>query len=426
MVRVAQVSAPQPIDDLQGWLAAFTQASVLVELLVLAASVGIAWGLVVGLRKALGSSDGKSILFGRRAVDGVLFPVVLLCLGYLARAVLNHWASAAVFKVVIPVLVALVVIRIGVKVLQVAFVEARWARSLEHTISWAAWVAMVLWVSGLLPVVLNELDQISWKVGGSNLSVRTMIEGFLTAGAVLIFTLWISSAIETRLLRSATGGELSLRKAVSNATRALLMFVGVMLALSAVGIDLTALSVLGGAIGVGIGLGLQKLAANYISGFVILAERSMRIGDSVRVDNFEGVITQINARYTVVRSLAGRESIVPNEMLITNRVENLSLADSNLYQTTVVSVAYDSNVEQVCALLLQATLAQERVLREPAPAVYLSTFGADGLEFTVGYWLGDVQKGQMNLRSDVNRAILAALRENHIEIPYPQRVVHTR
>jgi small-conductance mechanosensitive channel len=426
MARVAQVSAPQPIDDLQGWLAAFTQASVLVELLVLAASVGMAWGLVVGLRKALGSSDGKSILFGRRAVDGVLFPVVLLCLGYLARAVLNHWASAAVFKVVIPVLVALVVIRIGVKVLQVAFVEARWARSLEHTISWAAWVAMVLWVSGLLPVVLNELDQISWKVGGSNLSVRTMIEGFLTAGAVLIFTLWISSAIETRLLRSATGGELSLRKAVSNATRALLMFVGVMLALSAVGIDLTALSVLGGAIGVGIGLGLQKLAANYISGFVILAERSMRIGDSVRVDNFEGVITQINARYTVVRSLAGRESIVPNEMLITNRVENLSLADSNLYQTTVVSVAYDSNVEQVCALLLQATLAQERVLREPAPAVYLSTFGADGLEFTVGYWLGDVQKGQMNLRSDVNRAILAALRENHIEIPYPQRVVHTR
>ncbi len=426
MARVAQVSAPQPIDDLQGWLAAFTQASVLVELLVLVASVGIAWGLVVGLRKALGSSDGKSILFGRRAVDGVLFPVVLLCLGYLARAVLDQWASAAVFKVVIPVLVALVVIRIGVKVLQVAFVEARWARSLEHTISWAAWVAMVLWVSGLLPVVLNELDQISWKVGGSNLSVRTMIEGFLTAGAVLIFTLWISSAIETRLLRSATGGELSLRKAVSNATRALLMFVGVMLALSAVGIDLTALSVLGGAIGVGIGLGLQKLAANYISGFVILAERSMRIGDSVRVDNFEGVITQINARYTVVRSLAGRESIVPNEMLITNRVENLSLADSNLYQTTVVSVAYDSNVEQVCALLLQATLAQERVLREPAPAVYLSTFGADGLEFTVGYWLGDVQKGQMNLRSDVNRAILAALRENHIEIPYPQRVVHTR
>ncbi len=426
MAGSLRTPGPQPIDDLNGWLNAFAQPTVLVELLVLAVCVALSWGLVVALRRAVGPRDDSSIWFGRRDVDGVLFPLLLLCLGYVARAVLDTLVTLAVFKVAIPVLMALVVIRIGVKVLRVAFAEARWARSLEHTISWAAWLAMVMWVSGLLPVVLNELDQITWKVGGATLSVRNMIEGLLTAGAVLIITLWISSALETRLLRSATGGELSLRKAVSNATRALLMFVGLMLALSAVGIDLTALSVLGGAVGVGIGFGLQKLAANYISGFVILAERSMRIGDSVRVDNFEGIITQINARYTVVRSPSGRESIVPNEMLITSRVENLSLADSHLHQTTTVSVAYDSNVEQVSELLLQAALAQERVLKDPAPAVFLSSFGADGLEFTVGYWLRDVQNGQMNLRSDVNRAILAALRTNHIEIPFPQRVIHNR
>jgi small-conductance mechanosensitive channel len=339
---------------------------------------------------------------------------------------LDRYIAIAAFRVAIPVLVSLVVIRLGVNVLRAAFTQARWARTLEHTISWVAWLAMVLWVSGLLPVILNELDQITWKVGGSTLSVRTLIEGLLTAGAVLIITLWISSAFETRLLRSATGGELSLRKAVSNATRALLMFVGLMLALSAVGIDLTALSVLGGAVGVGIGFGLQKLAANYISGFVILAERSMRIGDSVRVDNFEGIITQINARYTVVRSQTGRESIVPNEMLITSRVENLSLADSHLHQTTVVSVGYESDVDLVSGLLMEAALAQPRVMREPAPSVWLSAFGVDGLEFTVGYWVQDIQNGQMNLRSDINRAILAALRANRIEIPYPQRVIHNR
>ncbi|MBK6591775.1 MAG: mechanosensitive ion channel [Burkholderiales bacterium] len=426
MAGAVHAAAPKPIDDLEGWLTAFTRPTVLVELLALAICVALAWAVVAVVRRALGGADARSIWFGRRSVDGVLFPLVLLCLGYVARSFLEKLATVAVFKVVIPVLVALVVIRVGVKVLNVAFAEARWARSLEHTISWVAWAAMVLWVSGLLPVVLNELDQITWKVGATSLSVRTMIEGMLTAGAVLIITLWISAALETRLLRSATGGELSLRKAVSNATRALLMFVGVMLALSAVGIDLTALSVLGGAVGVGIGFGLQKLAANYISGFVILAERSMRIGDSVRVDNFEGIITQINARYTVVRSQAGRESIVPNEMLITSRVENLSLADSHVHQTTTVSVAYDSNVEQVSEILLRAALAQERVLRDPGPAVFLSSFGADGLEFTVGYWLGDLQNGQMNLRSDVNRAILAALRANQIEIPFPQRVIHSR
>jgi small-conductance mechanosensitive channel len=419
-------TAPKPIDDFGGWVAAFTEPTVLVELLVLAVCVAMAWGMVALLRRALGLQKVRSIWFGKRVLDGVLFPLLLLCLGSVARAVLDHYVSVVIFKVAIPVLVSLVAIRVGVKVLQVAFTEAPWARALEQTISWLAWLGMVLWVSGLLPVILNELDQITWKVGGTTLSVRNLIEGLLTAGLVLILTLWISAAIESRLLRSATGGELSLRKAVSNATRALLMFVGLMLALSAVGIDLTALSVLGGAVGVGIGFGLQKLAANYVSGFVILAERSMRIGDTVRVDNFEGVITQINARYTVVRSQAGRESIVPNEMLITNRIENLSLVDSKVFQSTVVSVAYDADVELITRLLLTAATAQERVLAEPTPSVYLSAFGADGLEFTVGYWVSDPEKGQLNLRSAINLAILSALREHHIEIPYPQRVVHNR
>jgi small-conductance mechanosensitive channel len=297
---------------------------------------------------------------------------------------------------------------------------------LERSISWIAWLAMVLWVSGLLPLLMEELDQIGWKVGGATLSVRKIIEGTLTAGLVLIISLWISSAIEAKLLRSAKGGELSLRKAFSNAARALLMFVGLLLALSAVGIDLTALSVLGGAIGVGIGFGLQKLAANYVSGFVILTERSMRIGDSVQVDNFNGVITQINARYTVIRSLGGRESIVPNEMLITSRVESLSLADPKVWQSTGVSVAYDSDVDLVSRLLLQAAAAQERVLADPGPSVVLMAFGADGLEFRLGYWIGDPENGSDNLRSLINLEILRLLRAHHIEIPFPQRVIHQR
>ena len=426
MTTLIRASAPQPIDDFEGWIAAFTQPTVLIELAVLALCVVLAWVAVAGMRRSLGFDDQRSIWFGRKNVDGVLFPLVLLCLGYAALEVLARYVVVAIFHVVIPVLVSLVVIRVGVKVLQAAFAQARWVKLMEQTISWLAWGAMVLWVSGLLPVILNELDMITWKVGGTTLSVRNMLEGLLTASAVLIFTLWISAAIETRLLKSATGGELSLRKAVSNATRALLMFVGLILALSAVGIDLTALSVLGGAIGVGVGFGLQKLAANYVSGFVILAERSMRIGDVVRVDNFEGVITQINARYTVVRSQAGRESIVPNEMLITNRVENLSLMDSKVNQTTTITVGYDSDTTLVTRLLVEAAKSQARVLADPAPVAHLTNFAADGLEFTLGYWLDDVERKQPNLRSEVNLAILAALRQHGIDIPYPQRVVHKR
>ena len=414
------------LDDVRLWVQAFLSPTVLVELAVLAGCAGLAWALVSLLQRGLHRGDPRSILFGIRIVDGVLFPLVLLSLAHVARMLLHHWLPLAAFKVAIPVLVALVVIRIGVKVLQVAYPDAAWVRPMERSISWLAWLGMVLWVTGLLPLVLDELDQIHWKIGGATLSVRTMIEGALTAAAVLLVALWVSAAIESRLLRSATGAELSLRKAVSNAVRALLIFVGLIMALSAVGIDLTALSVLGGAVGVGIGFGLQKLASNYVSGFVILAERSMRIGDNVRVDNFEGRITNINARYTVVRSSTGRESIVPNEMLITQRVENLSLADPRVWLSTVVSVGYESDVDLVTRLLAEAALASSRVLKEPTPSVALSAFGADGLEFTVGYWIADPENGALGLRSEINRAILSALRAHKIEIPYPQRVMHVQ
>ena len=413
-------------DDVGQWFRAFAQPSVLIEIAALAVCVGLAWLMVSALRRTLRRNEPRSILFGRRVIDGVLFPLTLLGLGYVARSLLAHWVPLAAFKVVIPVLISLVVIRVGVKVLQAAFPQAAWVRPIERTISWVAWLGMVLWVMGLLPLVLQQLEGITWKVGATTLSVRTLIEGLVTACAVLIVTLWISSAIETRLLRSVTGSELSVRKALSNAARALLMFVGLITALSAVGIDLTALSVLGGAVGVGIGFGLQKLAANYVSGFVILAERSVRIGDNVRVDGFEGRITDITGRYTVIRSGVGRESIVPNEMLITQRVENLSLADPRVWMSTVVSVGYDSDVDLVMRLLGEAAVVNPRVLRDPAPSVALSAFGADGLEFTVGFWITDPENGSLGLRSDINLAILAALRAHKIDIPYPQRVVHVK
>ncbi|MES2192756.1 MAG: mechanosensitive ion channel domain-containing protein [Pseudomonadota bacterium] len=414
------------VTTLDEWFAALLQPGALIELATLVACVLLAWLLVRLAHRAAGEVHDSSILFGRRIIDGVLFPLLLLFLAYISARLLARWLPQAVFVVAIPVLVSLAVIRLGVKVLQVAFKTATWVKPLERTISWLAWIAMALWVSGLLPVILDELDKIHWKVGASTLSVRTMLEGAVTAGIVLLITLWISSAIEGRLLRAATGSELSLRKAVSNVVRVVLIFVGLIVALSSVGIDLTALSVLGGAIGVGVGFGLQKLASNYVSGFVILAERSVRIGDNVRVDTFEGRITEINARYTVVRALSGRESIVPNELFITERIENLSLSDLRVLQASVISVGYDSDPELVMRLLIEAALTQDRVLRDPGPGVNLTNFGPDGIEFTLNYWMTDPENGQANLRSRINLQILKSLREHKIDIPYPQRVVHTR
>ena len=416
------VHATQPLtaDELANLWAHLHERSALIEASLLLASLGLAW-LFVRIWRGRQASPG-SIWFGKHVVDGVLFPVLALLLSLGLRRLLINELPMAVFRVAIPVLVSLAVIRLTVKVLKAAFPASQTVRVVERTVSWLAWLGTVLWITGALPLILDELDDITFKVGASHVSVRNLIEGSLSAVLVLILSLSLSSAIESKLLKGATDN-LSVRKIAANALRALLLTIGLVVALSAAGIDLTALSVLGGAVGVGVGFGLQKLAANYVSGFVILAERSLRIGDLVKVDNFEGRITDINTRYTVLRSSGGREAIVPNEILMTQRVENASLADSKLLLSSVVQVAYGTDLDAVRPALSDAVKAVARVLPDPPPAVHLTAFASDGLELTIPFWIADPENGQMAVRSEVNLAILATLNRLGVDIPFPQRVV---
>ena len=408
------------IDTFPELLAALTHPTALLELALLLACLGLAWGTAAWLRPR-GDDDG--IWFGRRGYDGVLFPLLALALALLARLLLRGHLPVAVFKLAVPVLTSLALIRVTVRVLHAAFPNSPLMRALERSLSWAVWIGAVLWTTGLLPVALAEAEAISWRIGGSPVSLRSLIEGSLGAVAVMLVMLWLSATLEARLLR-ASSVNLSLRKMAANATRAILLLVGLLIAMSTAGIPLGALSVLGGAVGIGIGLGLQKLAANYVSGFVILAERSLRIGDVVKVDNFEGRITDISARFTVIRAANGRESIVPNEMMITQRVENCSFADPKVALSSLVQVAYGTDLAALIPRLVEAMAAVPRVLSDPDPAVHLSNFAADGLELTLIFWIADIENGQGNVRSAVNLAVLQVLNAAGVQIPFPQRVMH--
>jgi small-conductance mechanosensitive channel len=399
--------------------ALFTRNS-LVELGVLVLCLAGAWLLVRALRGP--EPAPGSIWFGSRVYDGVLFPVGALLFALAARWGLSGVLPITVFKLVIPVLLSLLLIRLTVRVLRAAFPNSYLMRVFERSVSWLAWITVVLWLTGLLPQLLVELDAIKWRMGGTEVSVRNLIEGAVAAILVMMLALWVSAALEAQLLRGATQN-LGMRKIAANTLRAALLFVGLMFALSAAGIDLTALGVLGGAIGVGIGFGLQKLAANYVSGFVILAENSMRIGDIVKVDNFEGRITDISTRYTVIRAFDGRESLVPNEMMITQRVENLSLADPRVMLNSTVQVAYGTDIEALIPQLVAVMRSVPRVLADPEPGVALAAFASDGLELRLVFWINDPTGGLGNVRSDINRAVLKLLTELEIEIPYPQRVL---
>ena len=390
------------------------------EIGVLAGCLALAFAIcwLIGRRQ-----PPESVWFGRAVVDGLLFPLLALVFTYSATLVLASSQRVLLLKVALPVLISLAGIRFLARVFTVVFPRSGLARLVERLFSWLAWIAAVLWIVGLLPAVMDEMEAIHFGLGKSRISLLGIVQGVLWSGVVLVLALWISAALERRVLRDAVA-DLSLRKVAASAIRAVLLLLGLLLALSAVGVDLTALSVLGGALGVGLGFGLQKLAANYISGFVILFERSLRIGDTVRVDDFEGVVVDIKTRYTLIRSLSGHEAIVPNEKLITERIENLSLADPRILLTTDVTVGYDSDVDLVQRVLLDAARGAPRVVADPAPAVRLAKLGADGLEFSLLFWIADPEGGQLNVRSEVNLRVLRGLRAAGIDIPFPQRVVH--
>ncbi|QNN58594.1 mechanosensitive ion channel [Diaphorobacter ruginosibacter] len=399
----------------------FREASTWVELGVIVAGVVLAYMLSSMLARRVNRPE--SLWFGPTALRGVMFPLLSLVLVYIANVIVGHIEPVFFLPAAVSVLTSIVLIRWTAKVLAAAFPSSGLARLVERVFSWCVVLVAVLWIAGLLPVVLKELDGINLAFGKTNVSLLTLIRGSLTAGLMLVATLWISATFERRVL-DQTVNDLSMRKVLINVTRALLVLVGLLFALSAVGVDLTALSVLGGAMGVGLGFGMQKLAANYVSGFVILLERSLRIGDNVRVDGFEGRITDIKTRYTLIRAGNGRESIVPNESIITQRVENLSAADMRFNVTTNIGVGYDSDVAQVRRILADAAKAQPRVLSSPEPVAYLVNFGADAIEFSLNFWISDPAAGVANLKSDVNIALLEGLRAAGISIPYPQRVLH--
>jgi small-conductance mechanosensitive channel len=421
-METTRMNATYDLREFQDLLRNLATQSALTEAAVLIGCLGLSWAMCALLRKVLHIHG--AVLFGRRVFDGVLFPVLALGLAFIAKELLANVVTVAVFKLAIPILVSLVLIRLTVRVLSSAFPDNAWVRAIERTVSWLAWIAVVLWVTGVMPAVLQQLDQIKWKIGSAQVSLRSLIEGALTAGVVMVLVLWVSAALERRIIRG-TGDDLSLRKIASNIVRAVLLFVGLLFAMSAVGIDITALGVLGGAVGVGLGFGLQKIAANYVSGFVILAERMLRIGDTVKVDGFEGRITDIRTRYTVIRAATGREAIVPNEMLIIQRVENASLntVESQVQISVTLQVAHGTDVRALQPRLEQALAAIPRVLKEPAPFIQLNGFVPGGMELAVKYWLSDPNNAQDLVKSQVNLAVLDALMDQKVEFPAQQKVV---
>ena len=387
-------------------------------------SIGIAWVLDRRLLRA----HVRRVHPERAATYiGLGFPLFALVLLYVARWVYRSaFGDPFLIDIAIPLLGAMAILRALIYGLRRLFPTQEWLVPWERAIGGGVWILLLLYYFGVLPEVVDALDEIEIPIGKSRATALSMLSGLAVVLGSLIVTLWISGLIERRLDRT-TRLDSNLRAALARFIRAALLILGGLIALEGIGFDLTLLTVFSGAVGVGIGLGLQKLASNYIAGFTILLDRSIRLGDTITVEGrWMGTVTSVTARYVLVRRLDGVEVIVPNETLVTTTVLNHSHAAPQIRVAMQFPLAADADVERALGVLAQAALADPRVIRDApfAPAAYVAGFADTGVTLELGVFVADPLIDQLNLKSVIHRAAIRALAEQGIAIAYPHREVH--
>jgi small-conductance mechanosensitive channel len=414
--------------DLSYFETVFSTSRGYIELAVEAACLGAAWLLDRWLRaraRERQAADGKG--HGRLASGfaRLIFPLLALAFLFVARFGLKRFGiTPFLTDIAIPLLIAMALIRISVYAMRQLFSRQAWLKSSERAISLTIWGVVALHFLGVLPELADALDDVKIPLGAHSTSLLEVGKGLLAVVLTLAVTMWVSGSLEQRVL-SATQIDTNTRAVLAKFLRAVLLVVGVLVALQSIGFDLTLLSVFGGALGVGVGLGLQKLAANYFAGFTILLDRSIRLGDMITVDDRTGVVSRVTSRYVVLQSLDGIEAIVPNENLITKTVLNHSYSKRDVRGSIGIQIAYDSDVDLALKLMEDAAAAEPRVMHSTsrAPGAFLVNFGDNGINLELGYWIQDPESGQLALKSALNRRIYQTFKENGIVIPYPRRDV---
>jgi len=396
----------------------------------IAASIALGW-LVAGLlqfwwRRRRAARGITAPHIGMESLARVVAPLLVVGLLYLSSALLaGHRFHTNIVKVAIPVFWSLVVIRLAFYLLRRVF--ARHGQlgeafvTFEKIFALVVWVAVALYITGMWPDIFDFLDATKLKYGTKPrdyVTLADVLQAVISVAVLMMLALWAGAALEERLM-GVQALHSSLRVALARVSRAVLIVGSVLISLSLVGIDLTVLSVFGGALGVGLGLGMQRIASNYVSGFIILIERSLSIGDMISVDKYAGKVTQINTRYTVLQGLDGVETVLPNEMLISGPVLNQTLSMRAVRASTKLMVAYGSDLDQVMPLLVAQAAGTPRVLEHPAPGVSLSRFAPEGYELDLGFWIGDPENGQGGVVSEINKKIYALVQSGDIKLGIP-------
>lgn len=410
----------QMLDQIWAWI----QAHVLVvenlaQALVCLVLFGIARYLSPRIQAALAQRASKPTI--RKITDAVsrvslALPWLLMQWFCLALAI-GASLPFRVLEIAASLLSAWVVIRLVAQIVRDPL--------LSRMIVWTAWFVAALNIVGLLTPTVEILDSVALTLGGIRISPYTVVKSTLALGVLLWAALATSSMFEARI-RSSTALSPSLQVLMSKSLKIVLVVLAVVIAVRSVGIDLTALTVFGGAIGLGIGFGLQKIIANLVSGLILLLDKSIKPGDVIAVEQTYGWVNTLGGRYVSVITRDGTEHLIPNETMITNRVENWTHSNNRVRLKIPVGVHYKSDIHEAMRLCCEACAQTPRVLAFPATTCLLMGFGTNSVDLEVRFWIEDAANGISNVRSEILIKIWDLFAENGIEIPYSQVDLHVR
>ena len=361
-----------------------------------------------------------------RTIQRLAFPISMLLVVLLGRTLLvaleqTHW----VLDLAVPLLISFALIRTLVYMLRKGMRSGPLVKASENVISTVIWLVVGLHLVGLLPRVLVAMESLAISVGDLRISLLAVVKLLLLMGLVLVVAIWLSGIIDRRLSRLPY---LSPGVAVgfSKVSKLVLITVAALSVLNLVGIDLTALAVFGGALGVGLGFGLQRIASNFISGFILVFDRSIRPGDVISIGEKFGWVVALHARYVVVRNRDGVDTLIPNENLITTEVINWSYSDPNVRLKIPVSVSYSDDVERAMAIMLEIAREHPRVISDPEPVCRLTQFGDHGIHLEARVWVADPEAGFGSVSSDINLEIWRRFKQEGITIPFPQQDLYVK
>lgn len=425
--------------DVEHFIGILASRSVWIEIAAVALCVLAGWLAGATLRerqRRRGARCETALTLEHLGSQGtiVIAPLlVTLILAITARSAAHAvLVDTAVLDGALRMIGAYAAVRIAVFLFAASLGNKSWMQHWEGRVTLIIWFAIAAKYLGWLDPIVEGLDTLGVTAGKARITVWSVLKLLFTLTLFVLVAAWLSRWFERSLNRLSTLAP-STRIGIAKFVNAFLIGLSVLMGLNAAGVDLTALTVLTGAIGLGLGFGLQSIAANFVSGFVLLMDRSIKPGDVISFSGQSGTSTEnfgwvheLRGRYVVLRDRDGVETLVPNQQLISNPVVNWSYTDPRIRLKLPIRISYADDPELALGVLLEACVGQMRVLNEPPPVSRLMHFGESGIEMELRFWISDPQAGVNNVRSEVNRAIWRLFKQHGITMPVAQREILVR